>query len=208
MFLKYGWAVFKKRIFYNAWNQLIISKFKLNTMWIRTLNNYTLSQFWSKQVYSAEIEEIMSRWDKDLDIMSVNDKLVRLRNLKQDFEDLKDTNFTVDQINKDERLYKLIDLIYQNMDKLSESNLFFFINTLSFYEIAHPEILNRLSEMILTNKINYRNSKHWSTLLYLFAKSRYRNFEVLEKIRRSSTLQKWKFCFKNISKRFLVLLCS
>lgn len=87
--------------------------------------------------YTDQIEQLMKQIDSDIGDMSINDKVIRIRNLKLNLQKIKTRSFDVEHINKDERLLRLINSTCEDFRELSTANKIFLLNALSFYEIRN-----------------------------------------------------------------------
>ena len=124
----------------------------------------------------------MKQIDSDIGDMSINDKVIRIRNLKLNLQKIKTRSFDVEHINKDERLLRLINSTCEDFRELSTANKIFLLNALSFYEIRNERFWEQVCTDVLNHDLELRNSIDCVAVLSFLAKSRYTNIDVLRKI--------------------------
>jgi len=131
--------------------------------------------------YSNEMEELMSKVDEELQDINLHDKMVRIRNLKFNLMDL-DAKVDPQYISQDPRLIRLVDSIVSQYSEIQLPMMFYLISSLWYFEMGLNELWERICTDLKNNKIIITDSASATKLLLFFAKNKYFDKEVLEKL--------------------------
>ena len=132
--------------------------------------------------YTEEIEKLLSRCDRNLDSLSVNDKAVRVRNLAANIQDQAYWFFNNEYMKRDKRLLNLVSSVEREYHKMNSKNTLLYLSALSFFKLNNYEFWDRISEDFLDGKIIVNSYNDWLTLLNFYQKSKYSHLEVLQKL--------------------------